>query len=209
MSPMFTQNRRNALFAVFITLLIVFEMIAYVATTPRPQEQFFQFYALGANRMAADYYPNNDSNIRLGESVRWYVGVTDLKGNMQLVAIRVKLGNQTINAPNDTQGLPSPSPLVTEFIRFIQNNETWELPFVWRISNASSVEGSTRILELQINGQTFPVQGSWTRNGVHFRLIFELWTWNLDSAALEFGWWTGSEHRVAWLQLWFNATFVA
>jgi hypothetical protein len=191
---------------VFITLLIVFEMIAYVSTTPRPREQFFQFYVLGANRMAADYYPNNDSNIRLGEPVRWHVGVTDLMGNVQLVSVRVKLGNATISAPNDTQGLPSPAPLIAEFMRFIQDNETWEFPFVWHISNVSSVEGSTRILELQINNQTFPVQDSSARNGYNFRLIFELWTWNVDTAGLEFGWWTTTEHRVAWLQIWFNVT---
>ena len=207
MKSMLSRNRRNFL-VVFITLLIVFEMVAYVATTPRPREQFIQFYVLGANRMAADYYPNGNPNIRVGEWVRWYVGVTDLMGNMQLVAIRVKLGNQTISAPNDIQGLPSPAPLAAEFMRFIQDNETWEFPFVWRISNASLVEGSTRILELQINNQTFPVQGSSARNGYNFRLILELWTWNVDSAALEFGWWTRTEHRVAWLQIWFNATSV-
>jgi hypothetical protein len=204
-NPMLTQNRRN-LIVIFITLLIIFEMIAYVATTPRPQEQFFQFYVLGANHLAADYYPSNDSNIPLGEPVKWYIGVTDLMGNMQLVAIRVKIGNATISAPNDLQGLPSPAPLVAEFMRFIQDNETWEFPFVWHISNVSSVEGSTRILELQINNQTFPVRDSWAGNGYNFRLIFELWTWNVDTAGFEFGWYAGTEHRVAWLQLWFNAT---
>jgi hypothetical protein len=202
---MLTQNRRN-LIAIFITLLIIFEMITYVATTPRPQEQFFQFYVLGANHLAADYYPSNDSNIQLAEPLKWYIGVTDLMGNMQLVSIRVKLGNETISPPNDTKALPSPAPLVTEFMRFIQDNETWELPFVWQISNFSSIEGSTHILELQINNQTFPVQDSWTRNGYNFRLIFELWTWNVDTAGLEFGWYAGTEHRVAWLQVWFNAT---
>ncbi len=205
MSAMFNQNRRNIL-AVFITLLIIFEMIAYVSITPRPQEQFFQFYVLGANRMAADYYPNNNSNIHLGEPVKWYIGTTDLMGDMQLVSIRVKLGDQTISAPNDTQGLPSPAPLVTEFMRAIQNNETWEFPFVWQISNVTSAAGSIRILELEINNQTFPVQGTLTPNGYNFRLILELWTWNVDSGAFEFGWWTPTEHHVAWLQLWFNAT---
>jgi hypothetical protein len=202
---MSSQNRRNLL-AVFITVLIVFEMIAYVSTTPRPQERFFQFYVLGANRMAGDYYPNNDSNIRLGESIKWYVGATNLMGNLQLVSIRVKLGNEAISAPNDTHALPSPASLVAEFTRIIQDNGTWELPFVWRISNIASVEGLTQVMELQINNQSFPVQGSFARNGYKFRLIFELWTWNLDSAAFEFGWWAGTEHRVAWLQLWFNAT---
>jgi hypothetical protein len=199
------QNRRN-LIVIFITTLIIFEMIAYVVTTPRSHEQFFQFYVLGANHLAADYYPQSNSNIRLSEKVEWYIGVTDLMGNVQLVSIRVKLGNETISPPNDTGGLPSPAPLVTEFMRFIQNNETWELPFAWLISNFLSIDGSTRILELQINNQTFPVQGLWARNGYNFRLIFELWTWDVNTAQFQFGWHSATERRVAWLQLWFNAT---
>jgi uncharacterized membrane protein len=202
---MLTQNRRNLL-AIFITLLIIFEVIAYVAVTPRPQEQFFQFYVLGANHLAADYYPRNDSNIKLGEPVKWYVGVTDMMGNVQLVSIRVKLGNETISSPNATRGLSSPAPLLTEFIQFIQNNETWEFPFVWHIISVSSVERSTIILEVQINNQTLSAKSPWARDGHNFRLIFELWTWNVDTAGFEFGWRTTTEHRVAWLQIWFNVT---
>jgi len=199
------QNRRD-LIVVFIALLFVFEMIAYVATTPRPREQFFQIYVLGANDMAADYYPNNDPNIRLGDSVQWYLGVTDFMGTVQFVAIRVKLGNRIIAPPDDQQALPSPAPLVAEFKRFIQNNETWEIPFVWSISNAVAADGSTRILELQINNETYSVEDSSALNGYNFPLIFELWTWETDLGDLQFVWQTAGEHRVAWLQVWFNMT---
>jgi uncharacterized membrane protein len=205
MTHITSQNSRNLL-VIFIIFLIIFEMIAYVATTPRPREQFFQFYVLGANHLAADYYPSNDSNIHLGQPVKWYIGVTDLMGSMQLVAVRVKLGNETISAPNDTQAQPSPAPLVTELTRFIQDNETWEFPFVWRISNISSADHSTRILDLQINNQTLSMQSPSAKDGNNFRLIFELWTWNVDTAGFEFGWRTATEHRVAWLQVWFNVT---
>jgi hypothetical protein len=201
---MSSQNRRT-LIAVFIMLLIVFEMFAYVATTPRPRERFFQIYVLGANRKVADYYPNNDTNIRPAELVQWFVGVTDFMGNVQLVVIRVKLGNQTIPPPDDVNASPSPAPLVTEFSRFIQNNETWEFPFVWQIVNAVAVDGSARIIELRINDETFQLQSS-ARGGYNFRLIIELWTWDTESGALQFGWRTANEHRVAWLQVWFNAT---
>jgi hypothetical protein len=199
------QNRRTLL-AVFITLLIVFEMIAYVTTTPRPQERFFQLYVLGANHMAADYYPNNDTNIRLGESVHWYIGATDFMGNVQLIVVRIKLGNKTIAPPNDLQATPSPAPLVTEFTRFIQNNETWEFPFVWQIVDTLSVGNSTRILQVGISNETYQLQDSSATNGDNFRFIIELWTWNTESHILQFGWQAGGEHRVAWLQVWFNAT---
>ena len=199
-------RKRLDLIVAFITLLIIFEMMVYVATTPRPQEQFFQLYVLGANRIAEDYYPNGDPDIRMGETVRWYVGVTNSMRKLQLAEVRVKLGNQTIMPPNDNQTQPSPAPLITEFRRFIQNNETWEIPFAWRILNATAVEGSTRILELRINDETYRLLGSSARDGYSFRFIFELWTWQVESSGFQYGWWAGAERRVAWLQIWFNMT---
>jgi hypothetical protein len=199
-------EKRRTLVVVFIAFLIVFEMVAYVATTPWPSEQFYRLYVLGANHLVADYYPNDDPNVRVGESVSWYIGVTNLMGSVQLVEIRVKLGNQTMQPPDEQNALPSQAPLVTYFHRFIQDNETWELPFVWQISNMTSSGGVTRILGLQLNNQTIQMLDSSAQNGYNFRLIIELWTWNVDSSSFEFGWYAGTEHQIAWLQVWFNAT---
>jgi len=200
-----SQSRRTSI-AVFITLLVVCEMLAFVATTPRPREQFFQLYILGANHMLADYYPNNDADIRIGQPVTWHLGVTDNTGTTQLISIRVKIGNNTLKPPDDRQALESPAPVVTEFMRFLQENETWETPFVWSVSDAVSVAGSTRILALQINNETYRLQDCSASNGQNFRLIFELWTWQRDADAFEFGWTVSGEHRAAWLQVWFNMT---
>jgi hypothetical protein len=127
-------------------------------------------------------------------------------GTVQLVALRLKLGNQTINPPNDLEATPSPAPLAAEFWRFIQNNETWEIPFFWQIVNADALGGSTRILALQINNETYPVLGPSAVNGYNFRLIIELWTWDVQSTTLQFGWSASGERRVAWVQVWFNMT---
>jgi len=198
-------RRMLHLLAVFIVSVVLFETIIYVTSTPRPQPEFFELYALGENGTATDYYPNGTSYLPLGRPVRWYLQLTDHTGSVQLVAILVKLGNRTINAPNDTRSLPSPAPLVTEFSRFVQDNETWETPFIWQIMNISATGDLIRILELQINNETYYVNSS-AENGLDFRAIFELWTWNTDLVNFEYGWWAGNEHRVAWLQLWFNAT---
>jgi uncharacterized membrane protein len=205
MSFISSQDRRT-LITVFITLLIICEMVAYVANTPRPREQFFQVYVLGARRMAADYYPNNDTNLGLGEPVTWYLGVTDNMGSVQLVSIRVKIGNQTIKPPDDQQAIESPAPVVTEYMRVLQDNETSEMPLVWSISDAISVNGSTRILVLQFNNETYRLQDCSASGGHNFRLIFELWTLQADTDTFQFGWVAGGEHRVAWLQVWFNMT---
>ncbi len=200
-----SQNRRTLL-VVFIALLVLFETTVYAATTTQRVEQYFQLYVLGPNRIAADYYPNGNSSISQAESVRWYLGVTDFAGSVQFVEIRVKLGNQSLSSPDDLRATPSPSPIVTNLSQFIQQNQTWDLPFVWQISNISSLQGSARISQMQINNETYQLQGLSANNGYNFRLIFELWTWNEDTASFQFGWFAGTEHRVAWLQVWFNAT---
>jgi uncharacterized membrane protein len=205
MSFLSSQNRRT-LITVFITLLIICEMLAYVATTPRPQEQFFQLYVLGANHMAADYYPNNNTDISIGEPVTWYLGVTDNMGSVQLVSVRVKMGNQTIKPPDDQNGTESPAPLVTEYMRVLQDNETWETPFVWTITDAVSTGNSTRLLTLEFDNETYKLQDSTASGGINFRLIFELWTLQVDTDTFQFGWIASGEHRVAWLQVWFNMT---
>jgi hypothetical protein len=200
-----SQNKRS-LIAVFITLIVIAETAAYVATTPRPQEQFLQFYVLGSNRLAADYFPQDNPNIRVASPVSWYVGVTNSMGNVQLVEIRLKLGNETTTPPNGTSDTPSSAPELIAFDRFLMNNETWEFPFVWSITNAITTAGSVHILRIQINNETYNVS-NWSANGGYdFRLVLELWVWQTKSNMLTFGWTSDGEHHTAWLQLWFNMT---
>lgn len=200
------QRETRNFIAIFIALLIIFEAIAYVSMTPQPQEPLFQLYVLGTNHMVSDYYPGNNSLIRPGAIIRWYVGVTNLMGNVQFVEVRIKLGNWTIAPPDDFKAQPSPAPLVVAFQRFTQNNETWEIPFDWEIINATTNGGSVCILELGINNETYSFEDACALYGYMFRWIFELWVWNAQYDGLQFGWFAGSEHRVAWLQVWFNAT---
>jgi uncharacterized membrane protein len=205
----FISSHRNFI-AFFFTLLIIFEVAAYVATTPMHQENFFELYALGAKRLADDYYPNNSPRIQTGQAVTWYIGVSNRMGTVQFVDIRVKLGNVTFNPPNDTTVTPSPAPLIVEFKRVISNNGTWEIPFVWRILNFTTTrDGHSRIIQLQIGNVTYALQNSPTCPGLsscRFRFIFELWTWSVNSGEFQLGWWNGGKQRIAWLQLWFNLT---
>jgi hypothetical protein len=200
-----TQNKRT-LIAIFITLIVIAETAAYVATTPRPQEQFFQFYVLGSNRLAANYYPKNNSNLYLASPVSWYLGVINNMGNAQLVEIRLKLGNETTTPPNDTTNTPSSAPELTAFDRFLMNNETWELPFVWSIAAATTTARSIHILRIQINNETYNVSNWSANNGYNFRLILELWVWQTNTDTLTFGWNSNGAYHTAWLQVWFNMT---
>ena len=196
----------------FLTSLIILEAAAYVATTPPPRDRFFQLYALGANGLATDYYPNNSPFIQPGQPVTWYIGISNQMGSIQYVDIRVKLGNQTIDPPNDTSASPSPAPLVVEFKHFISDNAAWKIPFVWRILNFSAKGNYSRLLQLQIDNVTYFIQNTPTcpfQGSCRLRFIFELWTWNVSVGDFQVGWWNGNQQRIAWLQIWFNPTIGA
>ena len=197
---------RASLIGVFIILVILCETGAYLATTPRATEHFFEFYLLGRNGIMTAYYPQGGSNLRVGRNVEWTVGVQNYMGSVQLVEIRVKLANETINAPDDVNYTPSSAPELVTFDQFILDNGTWQFPFAWRISNATLTGESIRILALEVNNQTYQIADWSAEKGYNFRLIFELWTWQTESSAFIFDFGSNGGHRTAWLQMWFNLT---
>ena len=67
-------EERKRFVTIFITSILIYSTIAYVSTTPRPKEQFFQLYILGENKMAERYYPNNNPNISPNTTVQSYNG---------------------------------------------------------------------------------------------------------------------------------------
>jgi len=198
------------LLPLFLMFLVLFEVSAYVSMAPRLQAGFFELYVLGPNKTPSAYYPNNSPLIEAGTSLSWYLGVSNRMGTLQLVDIRVKLGNSTINPPNDTMGYASSAPLVLDFKQFMVNNETWQFPFLWQVLNfTTSQGGSSPILRLRIGNATFVLTNTpicTSSSSCQFRFIFELWTWNVDQNDFQIGWWNGDQHRIAWLQVWFTVT---
>jgi len=203
-------DSRRTVILVFLILTVLFELTTYEASVQRPAgERFFQMYILGANHKAANYYPQNDTDIRVGSVLRWYLGITNNMGSAQFVEVQVKLANQTTQSPDDLKALESPAPAITDFAEVMLKNGTWEFPFVWSVENASMSGGSAHILTLEIDNQTYSVSSWAGANGYNFRLIFELWTWQPESNTFGFGWASNGERHAAWLQVWFNMTNVS
>lgn len=198
-------EERKRFLTLFIASILVYSTIAYASTTPRPKEQFFQLYILGETKMAEYYYPNNNPNISPNTSIHWYLGVTNFMGSVEYVIIKLKLGNQTIQPPNETNATPANLPTLIEFRRILLGSETWEMPFTWKVMNVD-LKNETAFLTLNINNKTITVQDVGARDGHNFRIIFELWTLDKEVESHIFGWKTQGQRRAAWLQMWFNAT---
>ena len=202
---MFKISDRKNFLTIFIISILIYSTIAYASTTPRNPEKFFQLYVLGETRMAEHYYPNDNTTIPTGTSVKWYLGTINSMDSTQLTIIRAKLGNQTLTLPNETEATPAPLPIFIEFRKVLQNNETWEIPFIWKITNITDVSNLS-YLTLNINGIDTHIGDVGAQDGYNYRIIFELWTLDTESSDIIFGWKANNERRVAWLQLWFNAT---
>jgi len=198
-------ERSWRLIYIFVSALMILSTIAYVWVTPRPREQFFQFYVLGEKKMISDYYPGGSGDIPPDALVKWYLGVINNMYSVQYVLVKVKLGNANTTPPNETTCTPANAPTIYESRRFLCNNETWEFPFFWKISDYKKEDNITYI-SLNVNNESLGFVDVGAEGGKNFRLIFELWTYSLEDGDFIFGWVTRGKRRICWLQLWFNAT---
>lgn len=190
---------------VFITVTLILWMLVYLSFAPTPKERFFQLYALGESRMPEKYYPNDNPNIPVGIPVKWFIGVQSFMGRAECVLVRVKLGNETLPCPDSLNCTPAPVPIILEFRRVLMDNETWESPLFWSITNITRQDDTIHIT-LTVNDVTVECPNVGAVHGYNFRLIFEIWTINEETGKFVFGWTSQGERRCAWIQLWFNAT---
>jgi len=193
-------------FILICTVLIVAAFIPVVsAFLPRNEEPFFALAVLGENGMAEHYYPDENSTIKVGTEVHWFIYIYNHMGKSQYVSIRVKILNSTIMTPNSTSCTPSEAPTTHEIRRILLENQTWSYPFNWILQNVTKFDNSTTINSLLINGERLQ-SNIRARNGYNFRLVFELWVYDPSSDDLVFGWKSGQEPSCAWNQIWFNVT---
>ena len=200
-----SRDLRYLLMFALVTTIVTSGM-AYSILTPRPTEQFFAMWILGSTGLAEDYYPNDDPNLKAGEQVNWTLGVYNHMVGLEYVVVRVKLLNSILMGPDETNGSPSPVVPIFEFTRVLLDNETWSIPFVWRISNITQKGDSVLVTGLIVNQIPISGQLGTALSGFNFRLVFELWFYNEAAKDLVFSWQTAGVRRSVWTQIWFNAT---
>jgi hypothetical protein len=200
-----TQDFRYLLaFAVVAT--IVASGVAYGVLNPPPSEQFYAMYILGSNGLAEHYYPSDNSNLTVGEPVNWTIGVYNHMGSLQYVVVRVKLLNSTLRSPDELSGTPSSVAPVAEFVRVLVSNETWTMPFLWKLLGVRSSAGRILITGISINQVTFTGDLAEAVSGINYRLVFELWFYDIATNGLVFSWRAQSGSHSVWTQIWFNVT---
>jgi len=189
-----------------VVATLVTSGIAYAFLYPPSSERFFAMWILGSEGLAEHYFPDDDPNLGMAEEVDWTLGVYNHMGSIQYVVVRVKLLNSTIAGPDDVSGTPSPVSPILEFTRVLADNETWFIPFAWRIESLSSGDSNTVLTALSINQVPFNGQLVSAVSGFNYRFVFELWFYDVASGDLAFSWRSDRSSHSVWTQMWFNAT---
>jgi len=197
------------LLAFAATATLVTSSVAYGTLNPPPSERFFAMWILGSGGLVEHYYPEDDPNLGVGDEVNWTLGVYNHMGSVQYVVVRAKLLNSTLASPDELTGKPSPVIPLFEFTRVLLDNETWSIPFVWRVLNVTISEGRLMLTELSINGVHLNGEFATAFSGFNYRFVFELWSFDQAFNDLTFTWRTNSSQHSAWTQIWFNMTVSA
>ncbi len=180
----------------------------WAALNHPPIEPFFGLYTLGQDMRVEHYYPFDNPNIRPNQTLLWYGGVYNHMGSAEYIELRFKLLNSTITSPNETTNQPSPVEAFVNIRRLLASNETYLTPVTWSITKVSSPSNtSLRIDALTFNGMLVTDNlGVAALHGYNFRVVIELWIYDIASGGFVFWWDSGPVRNSAWNQVWFNAT---
>ncbi len=196
--------RHLAIFVIVVTLFT--SAIAYETLNPVPSEQFFAMWVLGSGDLAEQYYPEDNPNLSVGQEVKWTLGIHNHMGSIQYVVVRVKLLNSTLQSPDDLTGEPSSAASLLEYTRVLLDNETWYVPFSWKILQTEMNGQSTTLTSLLIDQNHITGTLATAVSGYNYRFVFELWFYDQARNELAFSWRTRNTSHSVWTQIWFNAT---
>ena len=191
---------------ILVISIIIFLTIWLASISPDSKEQYINLYVLDKERTTRGLYPSNNSNIPVGTTVEWLIGIQNFMDNTEYLSLRVKLGNETHPNPDIINSTLTTNELaiITEFQQVIKNEERYEIPFFWYISRIT-VKGNKYQLVLNINNQEF-ISDTIAIDGLNYRLIFELWRFDDVSQDFIFSQSEEDGGHGLWIQLWFNAT---
>ncbi len=196
--------RSREFLTLFLAFLVLTSLVAWVVANPPANEDFASVSVLGSRMSAVSYFPNNITTVFLNEQIQWNVQVYNHMSTTQLFALYIKLANTTITSPNATSNTPSGGFLLFQSYRAMLSNETWNLPLSWSITSETSVSGTTKIQSMMINNALVPGTDVSAVNGKNFRIVIELWSYDVQTHSFLFSFMTRGVLDSAFNQIWFN-----
>jgi len=192
---------------VFVCIMLVLLACAPMVTAllPNREEPYFALALLGKEGRAEHYYPGDNNSIGVGDIVNWTIYLYNHIEETRYVAIRVKLLNSSMLAPNSSLCNPTVAPVVYEVRQVIMNNQTLLLAFYWSIIKVEQIDDFLDVQFVSVNGDSIYTHVV-APYGFNYRVVFELWVYDEAVGDFRFGWGNDDEARCVWNQIWFNVT---
>ncbi len=191
--------------SLYLVLLASTSMVTWVIVTPPRFEQYASISVLSQRLTASNYFPGNTSTVEPGQPVSWNIQVYNHMGAAQLLLLIVRLSNETIAGPDATTNSPSSGTALLELTRATLNDETWTVPLQWSVINITQTN-QVAIQIMQVNSATIGGINVSSPSGKNFRIIVELWTYDIETHSFIFSFKSDGAIRIAWNQLWFDVS---
>ena len=194
---------------VFCSLLAVLLSIGYVASEEWPQERFLSISTLGSNETAENYYPNGESTIAVGDTMKWYMNVYNHMGQTEYLSIRMKLINSSQPTPDESSYLQDQQVPIFRLDRVVEDNSRWIEPLTWSIAGMNQDIDQISIKSLSVNGVNVDNLNTTTVRGKEFRIILELWRYDTEAQNFVFSQLPSAKQSETkqmnnWNQIWFR-----
>ena len=187
---------------IFISLATIFTSATFYIINPKPAQSYMGFGVYSQQGLQA-YVPGN-MTITPPQTLNWNLTVANRTGREQFIMVIVRIGNSTTFSPNVTSPA-TPLPELGRIDRFVSDGETSNINFTWTVESTNQT-GDLVFLNLQINGQSVSSAPIGSVSGSNFRLIFELWTFDLSTGSFEYGYPGEFAQIGTWLQVWFSTS---
>ncbi len=187
---------------VFISLATIFTSATFYIISPKPAQSYMGFGVYSQQGLQG-YVPGN-MTITPPQTLNWNLTVANGTGREQFIMVIVRIGNSTTFSPNVTSPA-TPLPELGRLDRFVSDGETSNINFTWTVESTNQT-GDLVFLNLQINGQSVSSAPIGSVSGSNFRLIFELWTFDLSTGSFQYGYPGEFAQIGTWLQVWFSTS---
>jgi len=196
------KHRLATYLVVFLSLTTIFTSATFYIISPKPVQSYMGFGVYSQQGLQG-YVPGN-MTITPPQTLNWNLTVANRTGREQFIMVIVRIGNSTTFSPNVTSPA-TPLPELGRLDRFVGDGETSNINFTWTVESTNQT-GDLVFLNLQINGQSLSSAPIGSVLGSNFRLIFELWTFDLSSGSFEYGYPGEFAQIGTWLQVWFSTS---
>lgn len=190
------------IFSLIIILIIIVSLIS--TFWPKYEQQFIELGLLGKNKLADDYFSNENSAVLVNSQVDWYIYLHNHKPISQNIIIKVKLLNSSIEIPTDQKREPISLDAFNELHFSLDENETLLIPFFWSITETFSQDDLIILNDLIVNDKPIDITVS-TKSDSFFRMVFELWVYDDSSQKYIYTWSNGDTISSTSLYIGFRA----